>query len=75
MSDSLEVGGSYTLLTGAYSLAGGSFLTCEKLFHRCHTRVYQKKRFIIVGDKRKAGESVMSLALEEGEKALSEVVE
>ena len=74
MSYSVKVGRSDTLLTGADTNARRLLFTGENLFHRCHTRVYQEQGFIVIWNTREAVESQMTLALKEGEKALSQIV-
>ena len=43
MTYSVKVGGSYTFLAGAHTVARGNLLTGEELLHRCHTGVYKKE--------------------------------
>ena len=74
MTDSVEVGCSYAFLAGADSVSRGLLLACEKFLHRRHARIDKKERFIVIGYKRKARESYVSLTLEEGEKFFSELV-
>ena len=57
MTYSLKVRSSYALLAGAYAIAGRNLLACEILLHRRHTRIYKKKRLIVIGNERKAGQS------------------
>jgi hypothetical protein len=74
MSYSLKVGGSDTFLAGANSVTRRLYLTGKEFLHRRHARIYKQERFIVVGDEGKAAESEVSLALKEGEKALSQIV-
>jgi hypothetical protein len=74
VTNSLKVGCSDALLAGANAVAGRLNLSRKELLHRCHTRVYEKKGFVVVGNERKAGETKMSLALKEREILFAKVV-
>jgi hypothetical protein len=70
----LKVRGTDALLTGGDTVAGRLFLTGEELLHRCHTRVDQKKRFVVVGDKGIGRQTEMTLRLKESEVLLTNVI-
>jgi hypothetical protein len=74
VSNSLKVRSSDTLLAGTNSVAGRLFLTGKELLHRCHTRIDQKKRFIIIRYQRVGRETKMSLSLKEREIFFAKVV-
>jgi hypothetical protein len=48
VTNALKVGGSDALLAGGYTVTGRLFFSCEKLLHRCHAGVYEKKGFVVM---------------------------
>ena len=75
MADTLKVGRTDALLAGGDALSRRLLLTCEELLHGCHTRVDQKKRFVVDGDQRIGGKAQMPLRLKERKILFAQVVE
>jgi hypothetical protein len=65
MSDTVNIGSSDALLRCGHSSAGGLLSTCEIGLQGRHSGVDEKKRFVVVRDKRKALHSQMTLGFEE----------
>ena len=61
----VKVGRADALLAGGYAIAGGLFFTREKLFHGCHARVDEQKRFVVDGNKGERGQAKVTLAFKE----------
>ena len=74
MTYALKVGSTDTFLTGSNSVAGRDLLACEEFLHGSHTRVDQKKRFVINGDQRIRGKSDVSFRFKECQILLAQVV-
>jgi len=74
-ADVLNVAGADALLAGADPMTGRLHLAGEVGFHGCHAGVNQQQGRIVLRNQRKAGQTQMSLALEEGEEHLAQLVD
>ena len=75
LADVLNITGADALLAGADPVTGGLHLTGEVGFHGCHAGVNQQQGCIILRNQRKAGQTQMPLALEEGEEHLAQLID
>jgi hypothetical protein len=74
VTNALKVGGSDALLTSGYAVTGRLLFACEELLHRSHTRVYEKKGFVVMRNEGVGRETKVSLGFKEGEILFSQIV-
>jgi hypothetical protein len=74
VSNPFKVGCADALLAGANAVFRRLLLTREEFLHRCHTRIYKKQGFIVIGYERIALKPNVALSLKKGKKCLSQIV-
>ena len=62
-------------LTGRHTVSRRLFLTGEELFQRGHSGIYEKQRFVVFGNERKAAQTQVSFGFEKREIHLPQVIQ
>ena len=75
LSDVVDIESADALLTGRHTVSRRLFLTGEELFQRGHSGIYEKQRFVVFGNERKAAQTQVSFGFEKREIHLPQVIQ